>query len=93
MARSLKPAGQVFFIDGLFHPDTSAAYQGTVDPDGTLSDRKLADGREFTIVKVFYEPTALEQRLRELGWQGTVRSTGKFFLYGNVNRQRPGEAV
>ena len=93
VARSLKPAGQVFFVDGLFHPDSSAADHRPVDPDDTLSERKLNDGREFTIVKVFYEPAALGQRLRKLGWPGTVRSTGKFFLYGNVNRRRPGEAA
>ena len=89
VAKSLKSDGQVFFVDGLFHPDSSAAYSGPVDPDGTLSERKLADGREFTIVKVFYETAPLEQRLSKLGWQGVVRSTGKYFLYGNVNRRRP----
>jgi demethylmenaquinone methyltransferase/2-methoxy-6-polyprenyl-1,4-benzoquinol methylase len=46
--------------------------------------RKLNDGREFDIVKVFYDPTELERRLRELGWHGWVRSTDKYFLYGCV---------
>jgi hypothetical protein len=35
-------------------------------------------------VKVFYEPEVLEERLRRLGWSGSVRSTGEFFVYGSV---------
>jgi hypothetical protein len=44
----------------------------------------LNDGREFDIVKVFYEPAQLEELLTSLGWRGTVRSSGKFFLCGAV---------
>ena len=39
-------------------------------------------GREFDIVKVFYDPADLEHRLLQRGWNGSVRTTGTFFLYG-----------
>jgi demethylmenaquinone methyltransferase/2-methoxy-6-polyprenyl-1,4-benzoquinol methylase len=80
--RALKPAGRVFFVDSQLEP-TSTARDHAVDDSGVVR-RRLNDGREFDIVKVFYDPARLEQRLVEQGWQGWVRSTGKFFLYGSL---------
>jgi 2-polyprenyl-3-methyl-5-hydroxy-6-metoxy-1,4-benzoquinol methylase len=78
--KALKPNGQVFFIDEQKWTgceDSQASSRGIVR-------RKLNDGREFHIVKIFYEPAALYRKLRKLGWLGTVRSSGKFFFYGIV---------
>jgi demethylmenaquinone methyltransferase/2-methoxy-6-polyprenyl-1,4-benzoquinol methylase len=44
--------------------------------------RRLNDGREFRIVKVYYSPEDLAGRLRSLGWNIQVRATDNFFLYG-----------
>jgi demethylmenaquinone methyltransferase/2-methoxy-6-polyprenyl-1,4-benzoquinol methylase len=44
--------------------------------------RRLDDGREFQIVKRFYDPRALESELASLGWAFEVAGTGEFFLYG-----------
>jgi hypothetical protein len=41
-----------------------------------------SDGREFDIVKVFYDAVDLEHRLVQRGWNGSVRTTGMFFLHG-----------
>ncbi len=79
--RALKPGGHAFFMDSLFEQASTARDHVAIDKSG-FAQRKLNDGREFRIVKVFYEPAILEQRLRKYGWQGWVRSTGKFFLYG-----------
>jgi SAM-dependent methyltransferase len=84
---ALKPRGQVFFIDSLLEQTSTARDHDPLDESGT-SRRRLNDGREFQIVKVFHEPLALERRLSERGWDGWVRSSGKFFLYGSV---RPAE--
>jgi hypothetical protein len=46
--------------------------------------RRLADGREFRIVKRFYEPHALRQRLAGLGWHAQVQATPEFFIYGEA---------
>jgi hypothetical protein len=45
--------------------------------------RKLSDGQEFQVVKVFHEPKMLEATLRQAAWEGSARSTGRFFLYGS----------
>jgi hypothetical protein len=45
--------------------------------------RRLDDGREFTIVKVYYEPRELEAALRGAGFRdASVTTTGRFFLTG-----------
>jgi 2-polyprenyl-3-methyl-5-hydroxy-6-metoxy-1,4-benzoquinol methylase len=80
---ALRPGGQAFFIDSLLEPTSSARDHGPVDGSGVVR-RKLNDGREFDVVKVFYEPAGLERRLAELGWRGWVRSTNRFFLYGSM---------
>jgi hypothetical protein len=39
------------------------------------AERKLNDGRQLRIVKMFYEPAKLEGRLQQLNWYGTGRFT------------------
>jgi 2-polyprenyl-3-methyl-5-hydroxy-6-metoxy-1,4-benzoquinol methylase len=78
---ALRPAGQAFFIDSLLEQTSSARDHGPVDQSG-VAHRKLNDGREFDVVKVFYQPDELERRLHAMGWRGWVRSTEKFFFYG-----------
>jgi demethylmenaquinone methyltransferase/2-methoxy-6-polyprenyl-1,4-benzoquinol methylase len=83
---ALKPSGSAFFIDSL--PEgTSTAIDQAVPADSDLARRRLNDGREFDIVKVFHEPAELEGRLRERGWRGWVRSSGRFFIYGLLSPQ------
>jgi len=84
--KALKPNGQVFFID---------EQQWTEREDGQATSwgvvhRKLNDGREFRIVKIFYEPATLYRKLRKLGWRGRVCSSGKFFFYGIVRPNHRG---
>jgi demethylmenaquinone methyltransferase/2-methoxy-6-polyprenyl-1,4-benzoquinol methylase len=84
VAAALKPDGLVFFIDSLMEP-ASTAIDHVIDDSGVVC-RRLNDGREFHVVKVFYEPQQLEARLAHLGWPGRVRSSGRFFLHGLVTR-------
>ena len=58
--RWLKPGGIFAFIDSLPDPQSSAADHPT--PADDLSVRRLDDGREFTIVKVYYEPDGARGR-------------------------------
>ena len=47
--------------------------------------RRLDDGREFTIVKVFYAPADLEAALHEAGFAAAeVTTTGRFFVTGTA---------
>jgi hypothetical protein len=52
----------------------------------SLEQRRLDDGREFEIVKRYYEPGPLRERLAELGWDCEPGSTGEFFIYGTATR-------
>jgi demethylmenaquinone methyltransferase/2-methoxy-6-polyprenyl-1,4-benzoquinol methylase len=46
--------------------------------------RQLADGREFTIVKRYWEPEELRERLLPLGFQLDLHVTANGnFLYGS----------
>lgn len=81
--KAVKPHGQAFFVDSLLQQASTARDHGPLDDSG-IDRRRLDDGREFEIVKVFYTPAELERRLREAGWRGWVRSSGQFFLYGSV---------
>ena len=84
MVRSaLRPGGQAFFVDNLFGQEQTATNHKDIDRLGVV-ERKLNDGRTFNIVKIFYEPAALERRLAGLGWTGYARATERFFLYGCV---------
>jgi len=79
--RWLKPGGVFAFIDSLPDPQSSAADHPT--PADDLSLRKLDDGREFTIVKVFYEPAEMEDALGRAGFRNPkVTTTGRFFVTG-----------
>jgi len=82
---ALEPGGKVFFVDSLLEQTSTATDHTAIDDSGVVR-RKLNDGREFDIVKVFYQPETLEDRLTGLGWHARVRSTGKFFLFGECGR-------
>lgn len=81
--RWLKPEGIFAFIDSLLDPQSGAA--DIPEPDGDLALRRLEDGREFTIVKVYREPGELEGAVREAGFRDArVTTTGRFFLLGEA---------
>ena len=96
---ALVRGGRVLFLDNLApfeaivpdFPDLPGASE-QLSPwmsevvDDAVSHRRLADGRTFHIVKVFYEPAELETRLRALGWSASVGQTPTFFLYGTAAR-------
>jgi demethylmenaquinone methyltransferase/2-methoxy-6-polyprenyl-1,4-benzoquinol methylase len=84
MVRSaVRDDGQVFFVDNLFGQEQTATNHRDIDRRGVV-ERKLNDGRTFSIVKIFYDPAALAQKLRALGWTADVRATDRYFLHGCV---------
>ncbi len=81
--RWLKPDGILAFMDSLPDPQSGAADNDP--PDADMAVRRLADGREFTIVKVFRDPAELEDALRAAGFRGVrITTTGRFFLLGEA---------
>jgi SAM-dependent methyltransferase len=83
--RWLKPGGLYAFIDSATSDPTAGAIDRPAPPENDLARRRLADGREFTIPKVFYAPTDLEAALRAAGFSAAeVRTTNRFFLLGQA---------
>jgi len=81
--RWLKPGGIFAFIDSRRDPDSSAKDHPT--PEDDLSLRKLNDGREYVIPKIYYEPSDLEQALVAAGFATSkVGTTSRFFLLGEA---------
>lgn len=87
VAAALKPSGRVLFIDSARTERSTAADHRLPQGDEETMTRRLDDGREFRIVKRFYEPAALRSRLAELGWESEIATTGEFFLYGTASRR------
>jgi SAM-dependent methyltransferase len=80
----LKPGGLFAFIDSRFDPQSSAVDHAPVRDQETMI-RRLADGREFTIPKIYYEPAELEGSLRAVGFASAqVSTTTRFFLLGEA---------
>ena len=82
----LEPHGRVFFIDSLYDERSTARDHQLHGPAATTVERTLNDGRAFRIVKVFYRPMVLQERLAELGWRADVQATPTYFLFGSAER-------
>jgi demethylmenaquinone methyltransferase/2-methoxy-6-polyprenyl-1,4-benzoquinol methylase len=81
--RWLKPGGLFAFIDS--RPDPESGAKDGVPVVNDVAIRRLADGREFRIPKVFYELDDLEAALRLAGFaEADMATTNRFFLLGRA---------
>ena len=78
----LAEGGQVYFLDSRYNPGSTAKDHRLEDRGLAAVTRRLNDGREFRIVKVFYQRDVLTKRLVELGWEFDIRETEQFFIHG-----------
>ncbi|MBA2570424.1 MAG: class I SAM-dependent methyltransferase [Chloroflexi bacterium] len=84
VARWLKPGGTFAFLDE--RAGTVGVDPG-VDPATGTSVRRLDDGREFRITKVYYAPDELRSALLQAGFAtAEIRQTERFFLMGSATR-------
>lgn len=82
VSQAVQPRGQVIIIDQWnFLPGEEAITQGT------HQTRRLADGQQFTIVKVYYDLDTISNKLKERGFQNVTYDKGTYFFY--LNGQRP----
>jgi SAM-dependent methyltransferase len=88
--RCLRSDGLVAFVD---EDERATAYDEVLTVgDVPAARRTLDDGRKFDIVKVFWTPADLEERLDSLGWDIRIRRVGEAFMYGVGRTQRAGSA-
>lgn len=95
--RALEAGGTAYVIDSALEPTSTARNHPTPDADAGIATRKLNDGRQFRIVKLFHEPPALNRRLAALGFDATIERTPRYFIHGPValcdpRTSRPGNA-
>ena len=81
---ALAPGGAAYVIDSGWDTTSSAVNHVRPDREGGVAQRKLNDGSEFRIVKIFHEPAALGQRLAGLGFASHVVPTPRYFIHGAV---------
>jgi SAM-dependent methyltransferase len=84
VAATLAPGGAAYMIDSAFDPSSTARDHILPGPDAGTVTRKLNDGREFHIVKRFWEPQQLATRLGEVGWSAAIAQTPSYFIYGSA---------
>jgi hypothetical protein len=77
----VRPDGRVFLIDNRRDPSVTRQDPYVLDDRDDVQIRRLGDGSEHRVVKVFYEPAQLEELLRREGWQIALSATSRF-IYG-----------
>jgi SAM-dependent methyltransferase len=82
----LVPGGRVFFVDSRRESHAAALDTPFPSQSPTTMRRRLNDGQEFEIFKIYYDVDQLTEQLRTLGWQFEVRQTRRYFLHGAGNR-------
>jgi 2-polyprenyl-3-methyl-5-hydroxy-6-metoxy-1,4-benzoquinol methylase len=84
VGRALAPGGRVYLIDSARSARASARDHALAEPDQEMMLRRLADGREYHIVKHWFQAAALQTQLVELGWSARIQATREFFIYGQA---------
>jgi demethylmenaquinone methyltransferase/2-methoxy-6-polyprenyl-1,4-benzoquinol methylase len=86
--RWLKPGGTFAFVDSRTDPSSGAVDQPharEADEVAGIHRRRLANGREFRVVKVEYRPDELESALLAAGFASAeVITTDRFFQLGRA---------
>lgn len=81
----LAPDGRVFLVDNRSSPTPGLPgkdpYVAQYRPD--LHLRRLADGSEYRVVKVTYEPGELQALLAADGWRAAIDGT-EWFVFGSA---------
>ncbi len=76
IGRAVGRGGRIFLVDQC--NDIADDPQG--DQEGILQRRSVADGRMFTIVKVYYHPMLLARKLGEYGFEAAAQREGESFF-------------
>ncbi|HEX4016413.1 MAG TPA: class I SAM-dependent methyltransferase [Frankiaceae bacterium] len=77
----LAEGGRVLFIDEHIDEQSKEHY---LPGDREIIERILEDGSTFRIVKNFVDPSELERRLAEIGWDCRIRRDGDDWVCGEA---------
>lgn len=80
---AVRPGGHVFLVDSLPDESSTAADQSVTTSAQARQMRRLNDGREFQIVKIYYRPETLTPLLRAAGFEADVQTTRRYFIYAH----------
>lgn len=86
VAAALAPGGRAIFIDD--GPSASAREEILTAQPVPAVRRRLDDGSEHRVVKVFHDATGLSSDLAALGWSAQVRTVSGTFICG-IAEPRP----
>jgi SAM-dependent methyltransferase len=88
----LAPGGSVFLCDDCAGPDRPLSGRPIAEGPSFAHRRRLGNGNEYVIVKLFYEPEELQSKLEALGWDAQIQGSGEHFLYGRATVAAPPSA-
>jgi len=88
VSEALVPGGHAYVIDSALDPTSGARDHPPPAADTGIVTRKLNDGRQFRVVKLFHDPAALNRRLDAIGLDATIERTPRYFIHGKVSRRR-----
>ena len=84
VAAALAPGGCAYVIDSAHELASGAVDHPPPDAHSGVVSRKLDDGSTYRIVKVFWTPAALAERLAPLGFRAGLAQTARYFIHGPV---------
>lgn len=85
----LAEGGSVHFADSMYSEASTAVDHELEGPTAESVLRRLNDGREFRIVKVFHSPEDLRQRLTSLGWRSQIDVAEDLLYFGSASPTGP----
>ena len=81
---ALAPGGRVCFLDDSSRERASERF--VPDQAAPTVWRRLRDGSEHRVIKVYYSPGELAARLAKLGWSAAIHETSTLLLVGTARR-------
>lgn len=88
---ALAPGGGVLFVDSMpYRADQGVGAPADVDSAIRTEQRSLDDGRTFRIVKRYWEPAALVERLSAAGWDARVEPSAHSLMLLGAAQPTPG---
>ena len=83
--QALAPGGHAYVIDSAIDPTSTARDHSKPDAKSGIVTRKLNDGRQFRVVKLFHEPPTLNRRLAAIGFESAIVRAPRYFIHGKAS--------